>query len=121
MGIPPILPAGFATWTERIFKCSQSIVRTLDVRSAGSRNLVCSFARAMEELFSRMVRALLARRNADCSNPTTKSTPESCSSKPARCRRRGRLRIWSEEYGHAPDFFDRGMVGRALAAWLHHP
>src|ERR1700730_2805006 len=121
MVIPPILPAGFATWTARVFRSSQSIVRTSDVRSVGSRNRVCSCARATEELITRMVHAPLALQNVDYSNTTTKSTAESCSSKPARCRLRGRLRISYEEYNHAPDFIYRHMVGRALAACLHHP
>src|ERR1700732_261786 len=121
MVIPPILPAGFATWTERVFRYSQSIVHTWDVRSVGSRNRVCSCARAMEEPITRMAHAPLALRNVDCSNTTTKSTAESCSSKPARCRHLGRPRIWSKEYAHASDFIYRRMVGRALAACLHHP
>ena len=72
MAIPPILPAGFVTWTESRIKYSLSIVRTSDVRSAGSRNPACSCARAMEEFITRMVLALLALPNVACSNTTTK-------------------------------------------------
>src|ERR1700693_2251805 len=121
MVILPILPAGFATWTDRVFRCSQSIVHTSDVRSVGSRNRVCSCARAMEEPTTRMAHAPPALQNVDCSNTTTKSAVESCSSKPARCRPRGRPLISCEEYNHAPDLIYRRMVGRALADWLNDP
>src|ERR1700683_1294266 len=121
MVILPISPAGFAMWTERVFRYSQSIVHTSDVRSVGSRNRVCSCARAMEEPITRMAHAPLALQNVGCSNTTTKSTAESCSSKPARCPHQGRPLISSEEYNHASDFIYRRMVGRAPADCLHHP
>src|SRR3984957_272370 len=113
MVIPPISPAGFATWMERVFRYSQSIVHTSDVRSVGSRNRTCLCARAMEEPITRMVRAPLALQNVVCSNITTKSTAENCSFELARCRHRGRPLISCGEYNHAPDFIYRRMVGRA--------
>src|ERR1700722_2883554 len=121
MGIRPISPAGFATWMERVFRYSQSIVHTSDVQSVGSRNRICSCARATEEPITRMARARLALQNVVCSNTTTKSTAENCSFEPARCRRRGRPLISCEEYNHAPDFIYWRMVGRALADWFHDP
>src|SRR6202044_2563645 len=121
MGIPPISPAGFATWMERVFRYSQSIVHTSDVQSVGSRNRICSCAHAMEEPITRMARARPALRNVGCSNTTTKSTAETCSFEPARCRHRGRPLISCEGYSHAPDFIYRRMVGRALADRLNDP
>src|SRR5580704_16564826 len=121
MVTPPTLLAGSATWTERVIRYSQSIVHTLDVRSVGSRNRVCSCVPAMEEPTTRTALAPLALQNVDCSNTTTKSMVESYSSEPATCRHRGRPLISSEEYNHAPNFIHRRMAGRALADRLHYP
>src|ERR1700691_2381513 len=121
MGILLILPAGFATWTGRGFRSSDSIVHTSHAGSVGSRTRVCPCAPAMEEPITRMAHAPLALQNVDCSNTTSKSTAESCSFKPARCPHRGRPLISSEEYIHALDSIYRRMVGRAFADCTRHP